>query len=88
MSEDRGKQKMTAALLAFFVGAFGVHHFYLGSNTAGIVVLALTFVTCGAIGPLLALVEFIMLLTMSDEDFDAKYNHREPEAMEFVFQKK
>jgi TM2 domain-containing membrane protein YozV len=87
MSEDRGKQKMTAALLAFFLGGFGVHHFYLGSSTSGIITLALVVVTCGAAG-LLPFIEFIMLITMSDEDFDAKYNHREPEAMEFVFQKK
>lgn len=85
MSEDRGKQKMTAALLAFFAGFLGVHHFYLGSNTAGIVCIVAN-VFC--LGGLIGLIEFVMLLTMSDEDFDAKYNQREPEAMEFVFQKK
>ena len=28
---------MVAGLLALFLGAFGIHHFYLGSNIAGVV---------------------------------------------------
>jgi len=42
--------------------------------------------TCGLCG--LGFVEGILLLMMSDEDFDAKYNQRTPESLEFVFQKK
>ena len=84
---DSGKNKVVAALLAFFLGSFGVHHFYLGSPTTGLVQLAITFVTCG-IGGILAFVEFILLIVMSDQDFDAKYNARTPEGIEFVFQKK
>lgn len=44
--------------------------------------------SCVGIGEILGLVEGIMLLVMSDDDFNAKYNYREPEAMEFVFQTK
>jgi TM2 domain-containing membrane protein YozV len=84
MNEGRGKNKLVAALLAFFLGAFGVHHFYLGSTMAGVVCIAATWLTCG-IGGILPLIEFIMLLIMSDADFDAKYNARTPEPMEFVF---
>ena len=79
----RGKQKIVAALLAFFLGSMGIHHFYLGSVMAGVICL----VTCGGCG-IIQLVETIMLLIMSDADFDAKYNAREPESMEFVFMKK
>jgi TM2 domain-containing membrane protein YozV len=79
----RGKNKMVAALLAFFLGGLGVQHFYLGSTMAGVICL----VTCGGCG-IISLVEFIMLLLMSDADFDAKYNARTPESMEFVFMKK
>lgn len=35
------KQKSIAAVLAFFVGGFGVHKFYLGNNFAGILYLLL-----------------------------------------------
>lgn len=80
----RGKNKLVAGLLAIFLGAFGVHHFYLGSTMAGVV----TLVACCGVSGLLNLVEGIMLLLMSDAEFDAKYNARTPEPMEFVFMKK
>lgn len=80
----RGKQKIVAALLALFLGGFGVHHFYLGSSMAGVV----TIVACCGLSGILPLVEAIMLFIMSDAEFDAKYNARSPESMEFVFMKK
>lgn len=79
----RGKNKMVAGLLGIFLGPYGIHHFYLGSVMAGVICLC----TCGVCG-ILSLIEGIMLLMMSDADFDAKYNQRTPESMEFVFQKK
>ena len=80
MANGNGKNKLVAALLAFFLGGFGVHHFYLGSTMAGVICL----VTCGGCG-ILSLIEFILLLIMSEDDFDKKYNLRTPESMEFVF---
>lgn len=44
------KNKVAAGLLALFVGAFGIHRFYLGYNNIGIIQLVLTlagFLTCG-----------------------------------------
>ncbi len=79
----RGKSKVVAGVLGILLGGLGIHHFYLGSTTAGIVVLLLS---CLCIGGIIGLVEGIMLLMMSDEDFDARYNQRTPEPMEFVFQ--
>jgi TM2 domain-containing membrane protein YozV len=64
------RSRFTAALLAFFVGAFGVHKFYLGRTGAGIAYL-LFFWT--AIPAFLGFVDFIILLTMTDERFDEKY---------------
>jgi TM2 domain-containing membrane protein YozV len=79
----RGKNKMVAGLLAIFLGSIGVHHFYLGSTMAGVV----TIVLCCGFSNIMGLVEGILLLTMSDADFDARYNARTPESMEFVFMK-
>ena len=68
-----GKSKVAAALLAFFLGTLGVHNFYLGYNTRGIIQLVLTILgwftaifivglfIAGAVG-LWAFVEFIMIL--------------------------
>lgn len=83
----RGKSKITAGILALLLGGFGVHHFYLGSVVSGVIVLAASLLLCG-LGGVVALIEGIMLLVMSDADFDAKYNQRTPESLEFVFQKK
>lgn len=79
----RGKNKLVAALLALFLGFLGVHHFYLGSSMAGVV----TIVACCGLGGFMPLIEAVMLFLMSDADFDAKYNAREPGSMEFVFTK-
>ena len=80
----RGKNKVVAGLLALFLGSLGVHHFYLGSSMAGVV----TIVACCGLSGILPLVEAIMLFIMPDAEFDAKYNARTPESMEFVFMKK
>lgn len=87
----RGKDKTIAGILGILLGSFGIHHFYLGSTTAGIVYLCVTLFTCttlSVVPAVLGLIEGILLLTMSDDDFNARYNYREPEGMEFVFNKK
>lgn len=82
----RGKSKVMAGVLGILLGLIGAHHFYLGSTGTGIILLVLT--CCTGLGGIIGLVEGIMLLVMKDEDFDAKYNNRSPENIEFVFQKK
>ena len=64
------KSRVTAALLAFFLGAFGVHKFYLGRIGWGIAYL-LFFWTL--IPGIVAFIEFIIYLTMTDEAFAEKY---------------
>ena len=74
-----GKSRIAAALLAFFLGGFGVHKFYLGKTKAGLIMLFCflfgwilllvpTFVILA-----IALAETIIYLFTSDEDFDARY---------------
>lgn len=65
-----GKSKLAAALLALFLGAFGIHKFYLGQVGWGFVYL-LFFWTF--IPSIIAFIEFIILLTMNDETFNQKY---------------
>ncbi|SHO61532.1 TM2 domain-containing protein [Pseudoxanthobacter soli DSM 19599] len=64
------KSRVTAALLAFFLGGFGVHRFYLGRPWTGLLYLLFCWTFIPAI---LAFIEFIIYLTMSDEAFAAKY---------------
>ncbi len=67
------KSKTTAALLAFFLGGLGVHRFYLGQPLLGIIYLLLCWTLIPAI---IGLIDFIVLVTYSDEKFDRKYNQR------------
>ena len=65
-----GKSRVVAALLAFFLGGFGAHKFYLGSVGMGIVYLLFFWTFIPAIA---AFFEFIILLSMSDETFAQKH---------------
>jgi TM2 domain-containing membrane protein YozV len=78
----RGKNKWVAVILCWLLGSLGIHHFYLGSTMAGVICL----LTCGGCA-IIQVVELIMLLVMSEEDFNKKYNFRTPESMEFVWTK-
>ena len=69
-SASKSRNRMTAAMLALFLGGFGIHHFYLGNVLFGILYLLFCLTLIPAIA---AFVEFIILLCMTDEKFEAKY---------------
>ena len=62
------KDRITAALLALFLGGLGIHKFYLagGSTKWGIIYLVFCWTFIPAI---LALIEAVLLFTMSDKTF-------------------
>jgi len=64
------KDKVAAGALAILLGSFGVHKFYLGYT--GIGLLYLCFFWTGIPG-LLGIVEGIIYLTKTDEDFNEIY---------------
>lgn len=77
-------KKVLAGILAIFLGAFGVHKFILGYQKEGIIMLVLIVVgivlSCVGIGVLLVwavglvgLIEGIIYLTKSDEEFYNTY---------------
>ena len=61
---ESDKSKMAAGLLGVFLGAWGVHRFYLGYTGIGIAQIAVTIVTCG-IGGIWGFIEGILILTGS-----------------------
>ena len=72
-------KKLTAALFAFFLGAFGAHKFYLGYKAQGLIML-LVFVfgwiilgIPSVIIGIIAFIEFILYVTKSDEEFENTY---------------
>lgn len=66
-------KKLAAGLLAILVGPFGVHKFLLGYTTEGIIWLVMSLFTCGALTALLGLIEGIIYLTKSDQEFYNTY---------------
>lgn len=65
------KDKTTAALMAFFLGGFGAHRFYLGQTELGFLYLLFCWTLIPAV---IALIDFIAFLSMNKESFDLKYN--------------
>jgi TM2 domain-containing membrane protein YozV len=67
-----GKSKVAAGVLAILLGTLGIHYFYLGKVAGGILTILLSLVTCG-LWEIITIIQGIVMLTMSDEEFDAKY---------------
>lgn len=72
MAENAESKKVLAGVLGVLVGGLGVHRFVLGDVSGGIIRIVITVVTCGA-GSLLGLIEGIIYLTKSDEEFERVY---------------
>lgn len=68
----KSEKKIPAGILGILIGSLGIHKFYLGYTKAGVIQLIATFVTCG-IASVIGLVEGIIYLTKSDEEFDRTY---------------
>jgi len=71
------KNKNLAAIFAFFFGIFGAQKFYLGETGWGIIYLLFCWTYIPAIA---SFIEALLLLGMSEEDFNHKYNFRYFEA--------
>ena len=66
------KDKTLTGLFAILLGGLGIHYFYLGKVMPGIVCIIASIFSCG-IWQIITLIQGIMMLVMSDEEFDAKY---------------
>ena len=55
------KSKIAAGLLGIFLGAWGIHNFYLGNTSRAVIQLVLTIVTCGVAG-IWGFIEGILIL--------------------------
>lgn len=79
MAEEKipgADKKVLAGILGIFLGAFGVHKFVLGYTTEGLIMALVSVLSCGALLPIIqiiGLVEGIIYLTKSDEEFVETY---------------
>jgi len=71
-----GKSRGIAGLLALLLGPIGLHYFYTGKTTAGVVFLVITLLSCFILSPLVWLVSIIqgvLFFTMTQEEFEQKW---------------
>ena len=80
------KDHVAAGLLAIFLGSFGVHKFYLGYNSTGFVMLAVSIVgsllTLGIAAGVMCVIGFIegiIYLVKSQTDFEQLYVYNKRE---------
>lgn len=70
------KNKLVAAILGILLGGLGIHKFYLGYIKEGIIMAAVSLVSFGMLAwamTVVGIVEGIIYLTRSDEEFYATY---------------
>jgi len=65
-------KKVPAAICGILLGSLGIHKFVLGYTSEGIIQLVIGILTCG-IGGVIGLIEGVIYLTKSDEDFVRTY---------------
>lgn len=73
------EKKIVSGILAILLGWLGIHKFYLGNNTEGIIMLVIGvggWFLCGIptlVISVIGIVEGVIYLTKSDADFVATY---------------
>ena len=65
-------KRVMCGILAILLGALAIHKFIMGKTSTGIIQIVVSFATCGA-GGLIGLIEGIMYLTKTDEQFYNEY---------------
>jgi len=77
---DANGKKIACGICGIVIGAFGIHKFILGYTTEGLIMLLVSLiagvVTCGiatAVMGIIGLIEGIMYLTKSDDEFYNTY---------------
>jgi TM2 domain-containing membrane protein YozV/DNA-directed RNA polymerase subunit RPC12/RpoP len=73
---DASSKKMAAGICALLIGSLGVHKFILGYTTAGVIMLLVSLLTCGigaAVMHVISIIEGVIYLTKSDEEFHRIY---------------
>lgn len=66
------KSKVAAGLFAIFLGWIGLQYFYVGKIGGGVICILLTIFTCG-LWNIISLIQGILFLTMTQEEFERKF---------------
>lgn len=72
----RASNKIAAGVCGILLGSLGVHKFILGYTGAGLIMLLVSLLTCGFLAPIvhiIGLIEGIVYLCKTDDDFVRTY---------------
>ena len=72
LGSELSQKKLLCGLLAIFLGTLGIQYFVLGKTMGGIWTILISLITCGVWGAVM-LIQGILMLCMSDEEFKRKY---------------
>jgi TM2 domain-containing membrane protein YozV len=75
-TDDRASKKVAAGVCGILIAPLGIHKFILGYTGTGIIMLLGTVLTCGLAAPvfgIIGLIEGIIYLSKSDEEFVKVY---------------
>lgn len=80
-SINRGPSRVTACLLALFLGLIGAHKFYLHQTSQGVVYLIINVllfwtIVVPVLFSIICLIEALVYLSYTDEEFSRKYGRR------------
>lgn len=70
------EKKVAAGVCGILLGSLGIHKFILGYTAEGVIMLCVTILSCGLLSwamHLVGLIEGIIYLTKTDEDFVNSY---------------
>gem|GEM_PF-1232911 len=70
------KSKVVAGILGILLGSLGIHKFYLGYTKEGVIMACVAVLSIGFLAPVVSvigLIEGIMYLMKSDEEFEQTY---------------
>jgi len=76
LTSNKENKKILAGILAILLGALGIHKFILGYSKEGIIMLVISIISFGILSPLMGLIgliEGVIYLTKTDEDFYQTY---------------
>ncbi|HKI68216.1 MAG TPA: TM2 domain-containing protein [Verrucomicrobiae bacterium] len=79
---QRASNKIAAGVCGILLGGLGIHKFILGYTGAGLIMLLVSILSCGTlyiVMHIIGLIEGIIYLTKSDEEFVRIYVDRRKE---------
>ena len=71
-----GKSRGIAGLLAILMGWCGLHYFYIGKTSAGVLFLLIAILSCGILATvttIVSIIQGVLFFTSTQEEFEMKW---------------